>query len=136
MGAALAAAVADGDVRREDVWVVSKLFNTHHVWHGDRTRPHAGLAKTLAELGVEKLDLYLMHWPFAFRQTDLKAIGGLRLADGTPNPQLEMEMEYLDTWGEMIKMKEAASSPTSACATSRSSSCVSWRRGTPTRRLR
>ena len=76
VGAALAAAIADGDVRREDVWVVSKLFNTHHVWHGDRTRPHAGLAKTLAELGVEKLDLYLMHWPFAFRQTDLKAIGG------------------------------------------------------------
>ena len=107
VGAALAAAIADGDVRREDVWVVSKLFNTHHVWQGDRTRPHAGLAKTLAELGVEKLDLYLMHWPFAFRQTDLKAIGGLRLADGTPNPQLEMEMEYLDTWGEMIKMKEA-----------------------------
>ena len=107
VGAALAAAVADGDVRREDVWVVSKLFNTHHVWQGDRTRPHAGLAKTLAELGVEKLDLYLMHWPFAFRQTDLKAIGGLRLTDGTPNPQLEMEMEYLDTWGEMIKMKEA-----------------------------
>ena len=48
-----------------------------------------------------------MHWPFAFRQTDLKAIGGRRLADGTPNPQLEMEMEYLDTWGEMIKMNEA-----------------------------
>ena len=41
VGSALAAAVADGDVRREDVWVVSKLFNTHHVWQGDRTRPHA-----------------------------------------------------------------------------------------------
>ena len=79
VGKALGEAIGEGVVKREDVWVVSKLFNTHHVWQGDRTRPHAGLAKTLAELGVEKLDLYLMHWPFAFRQTDLKAIGGLRL---------------------------------------------------------
>ena len=34
-----------------------------------------------------------MHWPFAFEQTECGSIGGLRLADGTPNPKLIWKME-------------------------------------------
>lgn len=50
-----------------------------------------------------------MHWPFAFEQTETASIGGLRLADGTPNPNLIWEMEYLDTWKEMCKLVEQVS---------------------------
>ena len=63
------------------------------------------LAKTLADLQLEYLDLYLMHWPLAFEQTDMAAIGGLRLENGTPNPKLVMEFEYLETWREMLALK-------------------------------
>ena len=105
VGDALADCLRDGVVARGEVFVVSKLFNTHHVWHEDRSRPAAALAKTLADLRLPYLDLYLMHWPVAFEQTDLASIGGLRLKDGTPNPKLVMEFEYVETWREMLQMK-------------------------------
>ena len=105
VGEALAECIAQSIVMRDDVVVVSKLFNTHHVWQGDRSRPAAALAKTLADLQLEYLDLYLMHWPLAFEQTDMAAIGGLRLENGTPNPKLVMEFEYLGTWREMLALK-------------------------------
>ena len=40
VGEALTDCLRDGICSRGEVFVVSKLFNTHHVWHGDRTRPH------------------------------------------------------------------------------------------------
>ena len=107
VGTAIAESLKERVVAREELWIVSKLFNTHHVWDGDTSRVPLALERTLADLGVEHLDLYLMHWPVAIEQTDLAPLGGLRLADGTPNPQLTMRMEYLDTWREMLKLKKA-----------------------------
>ena len=46
-----------GVVSRSELTVVSKLFNTHHVWNGDTSRPEAALRKTLAALQLEKLDV-------------------------------------------------------------------------------
>jgi len=106
VGGAIAESIAVRVVRREDLWIVSKLFNTHHVWDGDTSRPAAALDATLRDLGVDQLDLYLMHWPVAIEQLDLKALGGLRLADGTPNPKLTMRTEFLETWREMIALKK------------------------------
>ena len=120
VGAAIAEALGQGVVRREDIWIVSKLFNTHHVWNDDKTRPTKALDTTLRDLQLEQLDLYLMHWPVACEQTDLKSLGGLRLADGTPNPKLTLKMEYLQTWGEMIELqrqgKVCRRRPSPACA--------------------
>jgi alcohol dehydrogenase (NADP+) len=45
-------------LKREDLWITSKLWNNRH--GGDCER---GLNETLAELGLEYLDLYLMHFP-------------------------------------------------------------------------
>ncbi|RDW71908.1 aldo reductase-3 [Coleophoma crateriformis] len=45
---------------REEIWVTSKLWNDHH---GNPTSAEAALNKTLEDLGLEYLDLYLMHWP-------------------------------------------------------------------------
>jgi len=107
VGAAISEAIAERVVTRDELWVVSKLFNTHHVWDGDTSRPREGLEKTLRDLGLEHLDLYLMHWPVAIEQKDLKPFGGLRLPDGTPNPKLTLRIEFVDTWREMLQMKKA-----------------------------
>lgn len=82
---------------RDEIFVVSKLFQTHHVWEKDTSRCFETLDRTLAELQIEYLDLYLMHWPFAFAETALESPPGvpqpLRLPDGTPNPIFTIKME-------------------------------------------
>jgi alcohol dehydrogenase (NADP+) len=63
IGRALADAFAAGDVRREDVWVTSKLWNDRHV----PADVSDGIETTLAALRLDQLDLYLVHWPVAIR---------------------------------------------------------------------
>jgi diketogulonate reductase-like aldo/keto reductase len=110
--AVVAARRRSGVVRREELFVVSKLFQTHHDWEGDGSRCHAMLAQTLKELGLDYLDLYLMHWPFAFKQVKLEQPPGtpkpLRLEDGSPNPIWDIKMEYLRTWKAMESMVGAS----------------------------
>lgn len=60
VGQALAEAFRGG-LRREDVWITSKLWNDAHA--PDDVRP--ALERTLKNLGLAYLDLYLIHWPVA-----------------------------------------------------------------------
>ncbi len=63
IGAAMQAAIAAGDVTREELFVTSKLWNDAH--GAADVRP--ALERTLADLQLESLDLYLMHWPVALK---------------------------------------------------------------------
>lgn len=60
IGGALEAAMSGG-VKREEMFISSKLWNSEHA--PDRVRP--ALQKTLSDLGLKYLDLYYIHWPFA-----------------------------------------------------------------------
>lgn len=62
VGRAVAEALQEGTVNRDELWLTSKLWNNAHEPH--QVRP--ALEKTLQDLQVEYLDLYLIHWPVAF----------------------------------------------------------------------
>jgi len=59
VGAAIAEAIAAGEVRREELWITSKLWCNAH----GQANVKPALRRTLADQGLEWLDLYLVHWP-------------------------------------------------------------------------
>ncbi|OCH94689.1 Aldo/keto reductase [Obba rivulosa] len=65
-GEGLRRAIADGVVKREDVFVTSKLWNTFHQY--DHAKK---LAKSQLELwGIDYFDLFLVHFPIALKYVD------------------------------------------------------------------
>jgi len=66
VGAALKELFADGTVRREELFVTTKLWNNNH--RPERVKP--ALQASLDRLGLDAVDLYLVHTPFAFKPGD------------------------------------------------------------------
>ena len=66
IGAALIQLLADGTVRREDLFVTTKLWNNNH----RPERVKGALQASLNRLGLDFVDLYLVHTPFAFKPGD------------------------------------------------------------------
>src|ERR1700746_4103753 len=66
VGTALKELFANKTVRREDLFVTTKLWNNNH--RPERVRP--ALQASLNRLGLDAVDLYLVHTPFAFQPGD------------------------------------------------------------------
>ncbi|KAK5657104.1 hypothetical protein OQA88_3632 [Cercophora sp. LCS_1] len=65
-GQGVARAIAEGIVKREELFIVSKLWNTFH--DGERVEPI--VRKQLADWGIDYFDLYLIHFPVALEYVD------------------------------------------------------------------
>ncbi len=63
VGRAVTDAIRDGIVTRDHLWITSKLWNDSHA----RSAVRPALEKTLSDLGLDYVDLYLVHWPVAHR---------------------------------------------------------------------
>ena len=88
IGTALQSLFDDGVVKREDLFLTSKLWNSKH--KPDDVEP--ALRATLSDLQVDYLDLYLMHWPVV-------------VGDDGSMVSLE-EVPLIDTWRAMEACKE------------------------------
>ncbi|KAI8990461.1 xylose reductase [Trametes punicea] len=60
-GQGLARAIKDGLVKREDVWITSKLWNSYHA----KEHVEEGCKLSLELWGLEYFDLYLVHFPIS-----------------------------------------------------------------------
>ncbi len=59
MGAAIRDFCREHNVRREDIFLTTKLWNDDHGYEATQ----AAIKKSLQLLGVSYIDLYLIHWP-------------------------------------------------------------------------
>ena len=93
VGQALTNSFNAGAVKRDEVWITSKLWNNAHA--PEDVQPT--LEKTLSDLNLEYLDLYLMHWPIAYKKHVQYHTSA---EDFIPIDELPIS----DTWKEMEKM--------------------------------
>lgn len=91
VGAALKSKISEGVVKREDLFITSKLWCSYH--KADLVE-HA-IKQTLNNLGLDYLDLGLIHWPMAYKSGDeLFPVN----SDGSP---ILSDIDYLETWQGM-----------------------------------
>ncbi len=92
VGEALQAGLAAGGIAREDIFVTTKLWNTNH--RPERVEP--AFEASRARLGLNYLDLYLSHTPFAFQPGDDQDP-----RDQNGNILYDRGVTLLDTWRAM-----------------------------------
>lgn len=96
VGNALQDILSRGVVKREELWITSKLWSTDH----EPERVEAACLHTLEELKVKYLDLYLIHWPMSFPHG-----GDLWPFEENNDKQLKLiNVPIIDTWKAMEKL--------------------------------
>ena len=94
IGASLEAIQAGG-IRREDMWVTSKLWNDKH----DPADVIPTFKESLADLRLDYLDLYLIHWPFPNHHAP-----GVDVTSRARNARPYIHDEFMATWRELEKL--------------------------------
>ncbi len=90
IGQALREALADGTLKREQLWITSKVWNDMH------SRVAQACRKSLQDLGLEYLDLYLVHWPFPnFHPPQCD------VTSRSPDARPYLHEDYMKTWRQM-----------------------------------
>ncbi|MEM9281173.1 MAG: aldo/keto reductase [Verrucomicrobiota bacterium] len=106
VGKGFKAAINGGQIGREDLWVTSKLWNTYH--HPDHVR--AACERSLSDLGLAELDLYLVHFPvtLAYVPFEERYPPGWFFDPDAENPSMKhVDVPYSDTWGAMEELVDS-----------------------------
>ena len=91
IGESLREAMAGG-IKREELWITGKVWNDMH-GEGDVLR---SCEKSLKDLQLDTLDLFLVHWPFP----NFHAVG-VDVDSRDPNAKPYIHENYMKTWRQM-----------------------------------
>ncbi len=99
VGEAIGKAIREGYIDSAD-----ELFITGKLWNGhmDPRDVAPALDGTLKALGVDKIDMYLNHWPVP--NVHEPGCGG---EHRNPNAVPYIHEDFMKTWGEIVKLKKA-----------------------------
>lgn len=97
IGPALQAVMAGG-IPREELWITSKVWNDMH-GEGDVL---LACARTLKDLKLDYLDLYLIHWPFPNYHAP-----GVGVDSRDPHARPYLHENYMKTWRQMERLVTA-----------------------------
>lgn len=97
IGPALQQVMAAG-LKREELWITSKVWNDMH-GDGDVL---LSCAKTLKDLKLDYLDLYLIHWPFPNYHAP-----GVSVDSRDPHAVPYKHERYMKTWRQMERLVDA-----------------------------
>ena len=106
VGEGLKRSLSAGACTRDDLWITSKLWNTYH--HPDHVR--AACERNLADLGLDELDLYLIHFPvtLAYVPFEERYPPGWFFDPEAESPAMKpVRVPLADTWGAMEGLVEA-----------------------------
>lgn len=92
VGVVLEEAMRNG-IRREVLWITSKVWNNRH------DDVIGSCEKSLADLRLDYLDLYLVHWPFPNHHPP-----GCDVAARNPHAVPYIHESYMRTWRQMEKL--------------------------------
>ena len=104
-GQGISAAIASGDVSREELWITSKLWNTYH--RPENVRP--ALLRSLKDLQLDYLDLYLVHFPISskFIPFEERYPPGWFSNPDDPHPTVQEDpVPIIETWRAMEQLVE------------------------------
>jgi alcohol dehydrogenase (NADP+) len=96
IGAALAQ-IQRGGVKREELWITSKVWNDMH----GEGQVIASCKRSLADLQLRYLDLFLVHWPFPNYHPP-----GCDVTSRSPDAKSYVHESYMRTWREMEQLVE------------------------------
>lgn len=84
-------------IDREDLWITSKLWNDSH----GKGNVIPACKKSLKDLQLDYLDLYLIHWPFPNHHAP-----GVDVDSRDPDAEPYIHEHFMETWREMEKLVE------------------------------
>jgi diketogulonate reductase-like aldo/keto reductase len=84
-----------GGLQREELWVTSKVWNDRH---GDVA---GSCEQSLADLGLDELDMYLVHWPFPNFHPP-----GCDVTARSPDARPYLHQGFMETWRQMERLLE------------------------------
>lgn len=103
VGAGIRAAIDAGLCRRSDLWITSKLWNTYHA----RAHVRPAVERTLSDLHLDYLDLYLVHFPIAleFVPFEHRYPPGWLFDDAAAEPRMKFaRVPLAETWAAMEEL--------------------------------